>query len=62
MRKAKIRNIYKDYRLLRKEIEKNISKLGLSLEAEFELFVRLDEMKKILDKLDKLCCDKTKNQ
>ncbi len=58
MRKAKIRELYKDYELLRKQIEKNLDKLGLSLEDELLLFSRLDNIKRLLDKISEMCYNK----
>jgi hypothetical protein len=50
-KKGKIRELYKEFKHLRKSIESNITKLDLSLENELKLFISLDNIKKLLDKI-----------
>ncbi len=49
-----IRELQKDYELLRRDFERSISKLELSLEAEFKLISSLDNIEKLIKKLDKI--------
>jgi hypothetical protein len=56
--KRKIKELQKDYNHLKKDIERNITKLSLSLEDELMLFTSLDKINKILDNIAKMCYNK----
>ncbi len=49
-----IRELQKDYELLRRDFERSISKLELSLETELKIISSLDNIEKLIKKLDKI--------
>ncbi len=49
-----IRELQKDYELLRRDFERSLSKLELSLETEFKIISSLDNIGKLIKKLDKI--------
>jgi hypothetical protein len=51
---SKVRKLYKDFKSLKKSIERNTNKLKLSLETELMLFTHLDNINKLLEELERL--------
>jgi len=51
---SKVRKLYRDFKSLRKSIERSAKRLNLSLENELMLFTHLDNINKLLEELERL--------